>query len=35
MIPPAKTPRVFSDYAFTPPEDGSEIVPGVTVWRYV
>ncbi len=35
VIPPVKTPRVFSDYTFTPPEDGTEIVPGVSVWRYV
>jgi CRISPR-associated protein Csd2 len=34
-IPPTKTPRAFSDYCFAPPEDGTEIMPGVTVWRYV
>lgn len=34
-IPSTKTPRTFADYSVTAPEDGAEVVPGVSVWRYV
>jgi CRISPR-associated protein Csd2 len=34
-IAPVTTPRTFADYCVSAPDDGAEIVPGVTAWRYV